>query len=209
LIEIKPDTPPADIPQLDQLFAQAVSEDLRKKLLSHLQALPTTTNNENVQRFSDLVQHAIEAENELTTITNIASRAAHRESKPHAGRQQTQQNRGPRTFFNAGEQEPNDECSKNSVHASSNTCCIATNCDSILHSTGPAVIPTCFLAKHLPQISPEQEELMALATVAMGTAVDSMLEDMPFTGTSIAEEALQQASGTRIPTKCFGCDGPP
>jgi hypothetical protein len=62
LIEIKPDAPPADIPQLDQLFAQAVSEDLRKKLLSHLQALPTTTNNENVQRFSDLVQHAIEAE---------------------------------------------------------------------------------------------------------------------------------------------------
>ena len=88
---------------------QAVSEDLRKKLLTHLQALPTTTNNANVQRFSDLVQHAIEAEIELTTITNIASRAAHRQAKPYASRQPTQQSRGPRTFFNGIEQEPNDE----------------------------------------------------------------------------------------------------
>ena len=72
-------------------------------------------------------------------------------------------------------------------------------CDSILHSTGPVVIPTCFLAKYSPQISPEQEEVMVLAIVAMGTAVDSIQEDMPFMGASVAEEALQQASGTRIP----------
>ena len=84
LIEIKVDTPPADILQLDQLFLQAVSKDLRKKLLTHFHPLPATTNNENVQRFSDLlVQHANEAENELTTMTNIASRAAqHRQAKP-------------------------------------------------------------------------------------------------------------------------------
>ena len=210
LIEIKTDTPPADIPQLDQLFVQAVSEDLRKKLLTHLQAHPTTTNNANVQRFSDLVQHAIEAENDLTTITNIAARAAHRQAKPYVGRQPTQQNRGPRTFFGGAEQEPiNAEYPDNqNVPASSNPYRIAT-CDSILHSTGPVVIPTCFLAKYSPQISPEQEELMALAIVAMGTAADAIQEDMPFTGASVAEEALQQASGTRIPIKCFGCDGLP
>jgi hypothetical protein len=89
LIEIKSDTPPADIPQLDQLFVQAVSEDdLQKKLLTHL-------------------------------------------------------------------------------------------------------------------------ELMAQAIVAMGMASDSLQEDMPFTGASIVEEALQQSSGMRIPIKCFGCDGIP
>ena len=51
---------------------------------------------------------------------------------------------------------------------------------------------------------------MALSIVTMGTAVDSIhQEDMPFTGARIAEEALQQASGTRIPIKCFGYDGLP
>ena len=134
LIEIKADTPPADIPQLDQLFVQAVSKDLRKKLLTHLRPHPTTTNNENVQRFSNLVQHAIAAENDLTTITNIAARAAHRQAKPYAGRQQTPQNRGPRTFFGDANQEPiNVDYSDNpNVLASSNPYRIAT-CDSILH----------------------------------------------------------------------------
>jgi hypothetical protein len=36
LIKIKSDNPPAEIPQLDQLFVQAVGEDLRKKQLSFL-----------------------------------------------------------------------------------------------------------------------------------------------------------------------------
>jgi hypothetical protein len=83
-IEIKGDTPPADVLQLDQLFVQAVSEGLQTKLLAHSQVQPTTANDANVQRFSDLIQHAIEAKKELMTITNIASGAAHRQSKPHA-----------------------------------------------------------------------------------------------------------------------------
>ena len=50
---------------------------------------------------------------------------------------------------------------------------------------------------------------MALAIVAMGTAVDSIQGDMSFTGASIAEEALQQASETRTPIKYFECNGLP
>jgi hypothetical protein len=46
LVEIKSNTPQAEIPQLDQLFLQTVSEDLQKKLLVHLLPLPTTTNYE-------------------------------------------------------------------------------------------------------------------------------------------------------------------
>jgi hypothetical protein len=61
LVEIKSTTPPAEIPQLDQLFAQAVSEDLRKKLLVYLHPLPTTTNHANMHRFTAMTQHAIDA----------------------------------------------------------------------------------------------------------------------------------------------------
>jgi hypothetical protein len=72
LIENKSNTLPAEIPQLDQLFVKAVSEDLRKKLLSHLHLQPsTTTNNANTQQFSEMTQTAIDAENELQTISNI------------------------------------------------------------------------------------------------------------------------------------------
>ena len=104
--------------------------------------------------------------------------------------------------------QPNDEYFKNPMHASSSPYHFTT-CNSILHSTGPVVIPTCFLTKYSPEISAEQEELMALAIMAMGTAVVSIQEDMPFTGASIAREALEQASGMRIPIKCFGCKGLP
>jgi hypothetical protein len=41
----------------------------------------------------------------------------------------------------------------------------------------------------------------------MVEAIVAMTEETPFTGASIVEEALQTASGTRIPIKCFGCSG--
>jgi hypothetical protein len=58
-IKIKSNAPPAEIPQLDQLFVQSVSEDLRKKLLSHLHPQPTTTNNANRQQFLEMMQTAV------------------------------------------------------------------------------------------------------------------------------------------------------
>jgi hypothetical protein len=59
LIEIKSNTPPAEIPQLDQLSVQAVGQELRKKLLSFLHPLPTTSNDANLQRFSEMIQNAM------------------------------------------------------------------------------------------------------------------------------------------------------
>jgi hypothetical protein len=47
----------------------------------------------------------------------------------------------------------------------------------------------------------EQQHMMEQAIICM----DDMCTTL--TATSIAEQALQQASGTKIPIKCFGCDG--
>ena len=212
LVEIKDTTPPAEIPQLDQLLVQAVSEDLRKKLLIHLQPLPTTTNHANMQRFSTMVQHAIDAENELQTITNIADRAAHRNAKPHAARQNTNQ-RQPHTFFGgppqAHHEEYAEEYSDPYGRSSATSHGTIPTCDYYAHSSGPLLMPTCFLAKHAPGISRDQQDIMAQAIIAMGTAAETLAEEVPFTGASIVEEALQQASGMRIPIKCFGCNGLP
>jgi hypothetical protein len=206
LIEIKSDTPPADVPQLDQLLIQAVSEDLRKRLLSRVIPLPTTSNSANVQRFTNMMQHAIEAENDLKTITNIAEKAAHRQTRPCNIRQNTNSQRGPQTFFAGGHEQHTEHPDDQSVHAS-NPYCATPNCEAISHSTGTVIVPMCFLTKCTPSISAEQQEPMAQAIIAMGTAVESMQDDMPFTRASIAEAALQTASGARMPIKCFGCDG--
>jgi hypothetical protein len=47
---------------------------------------------------------------------------------------------------------------------------------------------------------------MAEVIVAMGTVC---IDASPLTATSIVEQALQQASGTKIPIKCFGCSNLP
>ena len=212
LVEIKNTTPPAEIPQLDQLFVQAVSEDLRKKLLVHLHPLPTTTNHANIQRFTAMIQHAIDAENELQTITNIADRAAHRNSKPYAARQNTQQ-RQPHTFFSGTSQDQQEEYPEeySDPYGRSNANAYATipTCDYYAHSSGPLLMPTCFLTKHTPGISRDQQDIMAQAIVAMGMAAETLADEIPFTGASIVEEALQKSSGMRIPIKCFGCNGLP
>ena len=153
LVEIKNTTPPAEIPQLDQLFVQAVSEDLRKKLLVHLHPLPTTTNHANIQRFTAMIQHAIDAENELQTITNIADRAAHRNSKPYAARQNTQQ-RQPHTFFSGTSQDQQEEYPEEypDPYGRNNANAYATipTCHYYAHSSGPSLMPTFFLTKHTP-----------------------------------------------------------
>jgi hypothetical protein len=55
-------------------------------------------------------------------------------------------------------------------------------------------------------VSMAQQNIMAEAIIVMGTVTE---EDLLLTAASIVEEALQQASGTRIPIKCFGCMGLP
>jgi hypothetical protein len=83
LAEIKPSTMPTEIPQLDNIFVQSVSEDLRKKLIRHLGQEPATTIDENIQHFNDLVLSAMDAEEELRTVTNIAERAAFHQTRPY------------------------------------------------------------------------------------------------------------------------------
>ena len=67
-------------------------------------------------------------------------------------------------------------------------------------------MPVSFLTRCNPSISDVHQDLMAEAIVAMGAVVE---EARPMTAASIVEEALQQASGTKIPIKCFGCAGLP
>ncbi len=67
-------------------------------------------------------------------------------------------------------------------------------------------MPICFLTRHNNNISTAQQDLMAEAILAMEMVT---VEELPLVATSIVEGALQQASGTRIPIKCFGCSGLP
>jgi hypothetical protein len=67
-------------------------------------------------------------------------------------------------------------------------------------------MPIIFLTRHNATISNEQQDLMAEAILAMEMVT---LDELPLVATSIVEGALQQASGTRISIKCFGCSGLP
>ena len=80
----------------------------RKKLLRHLILAPALTIDENVQCFSDIVLLAIEKEDELKTVTNIAERAAFRGERGAAPRGRFKQQRGARIFLaRAGQQRDN------------------------------------------------------------------------------------------------------
>jgi hypothetical protein len=84
LSEIKSNTPPTEIPQLDQLLIQAVSEGLRTKLLSHLQPRLMTSNESNIHRFNQIVMLVTDVERELKTVTTIVERVAHLQTRSAA-----------------------------------------------------------------------------------------------------------------------------
>jgi hypothetical protein len=108
LAEMKPTTLPTEIPQLDNVFVQAASEDLRKKLLI---AAPLITIYENIQRFTDIITLVIKKEEELKMAMNIiAERAVHR-SRPYGGRGTPQCNprAGPRTFLTGTSTRQNED----------------------------------------------------------------------------------------------------
>jgi hypothetical protein len=209
LSEIKSTTQPTELPELDNIFVQAISEDLRKRLVRHLDHPPSTTIDANLQSFNDIIELAIQEEAELKTVTNIAERAAHRASRPYGNRGNPIQPRAPRTFLttHGGEQEEQRyrEEEENSYRRP-NTFTAVQLCDSFHHSTGQVIMPICFLTRHNNNISTDQQDLMAEAILAMEMVT---VEELPLVATSIVEGALQQASGTRIPIKCFGCSGLP
>jgi hypothetical protein len=43
-----------EIPQLDNRFVQAVSDDLKKKLVRRIEVVPAYTIDENIQQFNDM-----------------------------------------------------------------------------------------------------------------------------------------------------------
>jgi hypothetical protein len=59
-----------ELPELDNIFVQAISEDLRKRLVRHLDHPPSTTIDANLQSFNDIIELAIQEEAELETVTN-------------------------------------------------------------------------------------------------------------------------------------------
>lgn len=198
LAEIKQETPPTEIPQLDQLFVQAVSEDLKDKLLQHLLPNPTTTNDENLHRFNQIVLRAITAEKELKTVTTIAERAAFRQTRSSArGGYQVAQRTGPKTFLVPGGPISNIPIEQRVYLESVCETNTVVKCDALPHSSGFIMVPTCFLRTHNPEVSPRQEEIMAEAIVAMESAEGLVLA-------SIVEEALVNSSGMKVPIKCFG-----
>jgi hypothetical protein len=75
-------------------------------------------------------------------------------------------------------------------------------CHTIPSTTGGTVtLPFAFVAHTNPSCTIEQQHTMEKAIICM----DDMCTTL--TATSIAEQALQQASGTKTPIKCFGCEG--
>jgi hypothetical protein len=79
-------------------------------------------------------------------------------------------------------------------------------CEAVSHGTGPVKLPTTLMAKCNSNLTTVQQDLMAEVIVAMGTAC---FDNKLLTAASIAEMALHQASGTRIPIKFFQCPNLP
>jgi hypothetical protein len=168
----------------------------------------------NLQRFSNIITLAITAEKDLKTITNIAERAAFWSNRTErGGLQQYNPRVPPRTFMSAPEQQDPEEERYHLEHANPTDMAYTFAakplfcCNSFLHPTGAIQMPVCFMTKHNQDTSTAQETLMAEAIIAMGTAVEEFSN--PLTASSIVEEALRQASGTKIPIKCFRCSGLP
>lgn len=57
------------------------------------------------------------------------------------------------------------------------------------------------MTRYNANVTSIQQDLMAKMVAAMG----AVSTKGPLTATSIVEQTLQQASGTKIPIKCFGC----
>ncbi len=190
---------------MDNAFVQAVGDDLKKKLIRHLLPLAAATIDEKMQRFNNIVTLAIEKEDELKTVTNIVERAAFRGTRPCVPRGAAQHNprtSGPRTFLAGARQDGEEEPTCERTGTTDNFLNGPFLCGAVSHPTGLVQLPTTFIAKHNNNISTAQQDLMAEVIVAMGSVTT---DPDPMTAMSIVEQALQQASGTKVPIKCFGC----
>ena len=189
-------TRPAEVPELEAAFYQALSADLQRKLVDTLHEHSSTSILENIKRFNDFTQEASKAEEALRDITRIAERAAQRQA-PRAYNPRTPQ--GTRTFL-AGYTDAEQPQMHQAYTAESTT---------IPTAKGTVCIPCTFMAS--ATCTQEQQDMMTQAITTMDELVQDLVlgRQVPLTATSIVEQALQQASGVRSPMKCFGSDGIP
>jgi hypothetical protein len=85
----QPDTAATDLPELETRFAQALSEDLRTKLIRHLHLLPSQKIDRNLRRLNSVLEHVINAKKELKLTMNAAERALHGAGRTTCGNRET------------------------------------------------------------------------------------------------------------------------
>jgi hypothetical protein len=78
LQEVSEHTNQNKIPNLQRTYYQALSDELKKKLVVFLTPAPPATFNQNLARFQEFVVEARKAEQKLQTISSFASRAVER-----------------------------------------------------------------------------------------------------------------------------------
>jgi hypothetical protein len=177
------------LPNLATTAYQAMTTQLKDKLVDYIPDVEPVDFQENMAMFDAFMTEAKRAEKELRTIINIARSAASARSPNTYNRGP----RGPRTFLahpytgdHDTEDFDDDEAHAGPRQATGNTTVTFEGTDTML-------LPSfcCFIAKK-PGRSDEDK-------------VKDLILHKTLTLLSMAEQALQDASGTKAPIKCFGC----
>lgn len=181
-----------DLPNLATTAYQAMTAQLKEKLVNFIPATEPANFQENMAMFDAFITEAKRAEKELRTIINIARSAASSRSPSTYNRGP----RGPRTFL-ARPYDPHDDTQDDDGYDDETNDSpgdpTAANSTVKFEGTDTMLLPSfcCFVARK-PGRSEEDK-------------VKDLILHKAITLLSMAEQALQDASGTRAPIKCFGC----
>jgi hypothetical protein len=167
-----------------------MTSQLKEKLVDYIPEVEPLNFQENMAMFDIFMTEAKRAEKELRTIINIARSAASSRSTNTYNRGPN----GPRTFLthaNTDAHDDADDFDDDEAHAGPGQ--DTGNTTVTFEGTETMLLPSncCFIAKK-PGRSNEDK-------------VKDLLLHKTMTLLSMAEQALQEASGTRAPIKCFGC----
>jgi hypothetical protein len=178
----------AHLPSLSRTFFQALSTQLREKLVEHLPAAMHLDYNENLAFYNVFMQQAFKAEKEIKGVYNMVRNVA----TARTNTANWNRNPGaPRTFM-------------------------ATRGDErghLGHSNGPSKFREC----RVIEVDEDGEQVVMpefccyVATPGAPTEqkVKDEITQHAIVLVSVAEQALREASGMRVPMKCFGCQGLP
>jgi hypothetical protein len=98
LQEVTPTTAHDELPDLENSFYRALSNDLQTRVIDHIHPAAATTLIQNIARFNEFVSLCLQEETALKTITGVAERAVLRQTR-NAYQHRTPVPRGPRTFI--------------------------------------------------------------------------------------------------------------